>query len=143
MRLLFDTSVLISAAVKNGNNQEWCLKLTSRAGNPNEDIEGYVSAHTLAEYYKFFTGATPQQSPRKTNEAVLALRSFLTVVCLEAGDLDRVFERCVQNAVHGGTIYDALIAQAGIRAGVDYIATVNAKDFQRLGPDVRDILLVP
>lgn len=143
MKVLFDTSVLVGAAVKNGTNREWCLKLTGRARNLNENIEGFASAHTLAEYYKFFTGATPQQSSRKTCEAVLELRGFLTVVCLEERDLDQVFERCVQNAIHGGTIYDALIAQAGIKVGVDQIATLNAKDFKRLGSDVKNILLTP
>jgi predicted nucleic acid-binding protein len=40
----------------------------------------------------------------------------------------------------GGGIYDALIAQAAIKANVDVLLTLNANDFTRLGEDVAQLV---
>ena len=43
----------------------------------------------------------------------------------------------------GGAIYDALIAQAAIKAKVDQLLTLNPNHFTRLGNEVGRLILVP
>jgi hypothetical protein len=40
-------------------------------------------------------------------------------------------------------VFDALIAQAGLKVGVDRILTFNVQDFERLGDEVRGLIEVP
>lgn len=43
----------------------------------------------------------------------------------------------------GGGIFDALIAQAALKAEVDALFTLNPKHFTRLGPVIAQITQVP
>jgi predicted nucleic acid-binding protein len=43
----------------------------------------------------------------------------------------------------GGGIFDALIAQAALKAKVDCLITLNPKDFTRLGEEIAPIVQVP
>ncbi len=43
----------------------------------------------------------------------------------------------------GGSIYDALIAQAAINVGVDILLTLNPRDFIRFGETIAQIVQVP
>jgi predicted nucleic acid-binding protein len=43
----------------------------------------------------------------------------------------------------GAGIYDALIAQAAIKAEVDVLLTLNPNDFRRLGEDVAQLVRLP
>ena len=43
----------------------------------------------------------------------------------------------------GGGIFDALIAQAAVKASVDVLLTLNPKHFVRLGDEVSSIVQVP
>ena len=40
-------------------------------------------------------------------------------------------------------MYDAVIAQAALKAKVDRLVTLNPKDFVRLGDEVAEIVYVP
>jgi hypothetical protein len=42
-----------------------------------------------------------------------------------------------------GGIYDGLIAQAALKAGVDVLLTLNPNNFTRLGEDVRQLVQLP
>jgi len=42
-----------------------------------------------------------------------------------------------------GGIYDQLIAQAALKAGVDVLLTLNPNNFTRLGEDVRQLVQLP
>ena len=43
----------------------------------------------------------------------------------------------------GGGIYDGLIAEAALKAGVDVLLILNPNDFTRLREDVRQLVQVP
>ncbi len=42
-----------------------------------------------------------------------------------------------------GAIFDALIAQAALKANADQLLTFNAKHFSRLGEDIASIVVTP
>jgi predicted nucleic acid-binding protein len=51
--------------------------------------------------------------------------------------------RAVKANMPSGGVFDALIAEAAVKAQVDRILTFNAKDFRRLGEDVAALVWVP
>lgn len=65
------------------------------------------------------------------------------MVWLDENDFVDVFNRCQSQGIRGSTVYDALIAQAGIRVQVNQIVTLNRQHFIQLGPDVVSLLQEP
>ncbi|MBE9214378.1 hypothetical protein IQ247_17175 [Plectonema cf. radiosum LEGE 06105] len=43
----------------------------------------------------------------------------------------------------GGGMFDVVIAQAALKVGVDYLVTLNPKDFVRLGDEIAAFVKVP
>lgn len=64
-------------------------------------------------------------------------------VVLTVEDYEATVDRMVRLNLPGGGIYDALIAQAAIKANVDVLLTLNASDFTRLGEEVARLVQVP
>ncbi len=58
-------------------------------------------------------------------------------------DYDAAIDRMVALNLPGGGIFDALIAQAALKASVDVLLTLNPKHFVRLGEEVSAIVQVP
>lgn len=62
---------------------------------------------------------------------------------ITAEDYQATVSKMVSSSLPGGGIYDGLIAQAALKAGVDVLLTLNPNDFTRLGDDVRRLVQVP
>jgi hypothetical protein len=60
-----------------------------------------------------------------------------------AKDYQAAISQMVALKLAGGGIFDALIAQAAVRAKVDYLITLNPKDFIRLGEAIALLVKVP
>ena len=58
-------------------------------------------------------------------------------------DYDAAIDRMVALNLPGGGIFDALIAQAAVKASVDILLTLNPKHFVRLGEEISSIVQVP
>jgi predicted nucleic acid-binding protein len=54
-----------------------------------------------------------------------------------------VLQRLEKLNLVGGAIYDALIAQAALKAKAERLLTFNPSHFLRLGQDVEAVVLVP
>jgi predicted nucleic acid-binding protein len=99
----------------------------------------------MAELYSVLTGLrrTPRITPSTAQQLIEGdLRRF-TKVALTAEDYQAVIARLVALNLPGGSIFDALIAQAGIKADVEVLVTLNSKDFNRLGEDIAIRVQVP
>jgi predicted nucleic acid-binding protein len=141
VRLLFDTNILIAGSVPGHPNREGCLPLLQEV--VSRVTEGYISTHSLSEYYRYMTGkAQPQLSPKNTEKAIRQLLINFTAVSLDEGDYLAVFARMRIQSLHGAIVYDAIIAQAALKAEVDYIVTLNTYDFKRLGADVASLVFI-
>jgi hypothetical protein len=70
------------------------------------------------------------------------LNSFNKVV-LTAKDYQATVSKMVSLNLPAGGIYDGLIAQAALKAGVDVLWDLNPNNFTRLGEDVRQLGQLP
>jgi hypothetical protein len=65
------------------------------------------------------------------------------VGALDFEDYCAAIDRVSIAGMVSGAIFDALIAQATLKAEVDRILTFNVKDFRRLGDEVSQLVQVP
>ena len=109
-------------------------------------LEGVISAHSLAECYSVITGfPRPHRlSPAKTwqllQQDVLA---FMPVFALAADDYRDILQHLVKNGLAGGVTYDAVIAWVAMQTQVDQIITFNTRDFRRVVPTLTAQVITP
>lgn len=142
MKALFDTNVLVAIAFL---NHEWNALAAKQLDRVlDQEIIGCLSAHTLAEFY-----AVATRYPKTPMPALIA-KEFLDdtlqhfeIIELGAWDYNAVIARLSKLNLVGGAIFDALIAQAALKANADQLLTFNAKHFSRLGDDIAGIVVTP
>nr|WP_202895376.1 PIN domain-containing protein [Iningainema tapete] len=143
VKVLFDTSVLVAALVEDHPNYPQSLPWLQQARA--EQVKGFVSNHTLAELYASLTRLPriPKISPVLAQRLLRENLNKFDKVVLTVEDYEATVDRMVRLNIPGGGIYDALIAQAAIKANVDVLLTLNASDFTRLGEEVARLVQVP
>ncbi len=111
----------------------------------NEAISGYISTHSLAELYSVLTRLPLQKpiSPQQAYNGIMNnLKGFQTID-LDSDDYLNVIENISQLQITGGVIFDAIIAQAALKANVDILLTLNPKHFRRLGESIASLVQDP
>jgi predicted nucleic acid-binding protein len=132
MKYLFDTSVLVAAMMTGHQSHVFCLPMLQKA--QSKQIAGFISTHTLAELYSVLTRIPQTQiSPSLAQTLIKDNLKAFEFISLNAEDYTGAIALMVQHQLPGGGIFDALIAQAAMKADVDVILTLNAKHFIRLG----------
>jgi predicted nucleic acid-binding protein len=145
MRVFLDTSVLISAVIKQHVAHERAFTVLERTQN-KKDV-GIISVHSLAEMYAVLTKLpppyrhTPEQALLSVEENVL--KHFETVG-MGKSEYAALLREAAGTRIQGGTIYDALLLKAATKAGVEVIYTLNLKHFRAIAPpDIAVKLSVP
>ena len=141
---MFDTSVLTPGLIQtmdfHGRALPWLDKVA------NGEVEGLISTHSLAELYAKLTGMPlrPRTNPSRAFEIIQdrVLTAFETV-SLDADDYFIAVERTARLGISGGTIYDALIVQAAVKASAEQIVTSNERDFIRVSAGLPLQIVVP
>lgn len=135
-KILLDTSVLVAAMVESHpeHSKAFPYLRDARRGRFN----GIIAAHTLAELYAVLTSLPVQ--PRIGAEAAGRLieenlLGLFSVIVLSKSDYISIIKRLSERHVTGGATYDALIAHAAYKAGVDKLVTFNVEDFMRVCPE--------
>jgi predicted nucleic acid-binding protein len=113
-----------------------------RAGS----ITGVVSAHSLAEIYAVLTRLPVQ--PRITPQLALQviqhnIIGVCTIMALSSDDYVQIVSDLANSGLAGGVTYDAIAAYIAKQAQVDHLVTLNAKDFRRIYPELRDKIIEP
>jgi predicted nucleic acid-binding protein len=143
VRTLFDTSVLVAAFVATHPRHSVCLKKLQqvKAGQ----TEGFIAAHTLAETYSVLTRlpVRPPISPKLAQQLIRENLEGFEVISLSPSDYQVVIAQMVNLNLPGGAIYDALIAQAALRAKVEQLMTLNPDHFTRLSEEIAQLVLLP
>ncbi|MGA2269530.1 MAG: PIN domain-containing protein [Bryobacteraceae bacterium] len=144
MKVYFDTSVLVAAAVKGHAHHGPAFSALEESVAKGR--HGFMSAHGMAELYAVLTRApfTPAVYPSEAWQ--ILEQSFLPsmeVVALTAEEYRRVVRECASHGWAGGKIYDALHVQCARKAGCDRIYTFNVRDFQRLAPELQAKVCAP
>lgn len=139
-KTLVDTSTLIAALMSRHPMHGWADQHLTYA----EQGTVIISTHSLAEAFKVLTvyprdNLTPADAQQVLEETTAPYEK----VSLDHHDYFAVMERCTRQGLSGSVIFDALIAQAALKAGAEQLLTLNPKDFKRLGEDVAGILVHP
>lgn len=144
MRVMLDTSVLVAAMVESHPAYDRAFPWLQR-GQAGE-FDYIVASHTLAELYAVLTTlpVSPRLSPgtacRLIHENV---ERKARIIPLATADYAAVLRDMSERGLSGGVIYDALIARAAQKAGVDRLVTLNIEDFRRVWPDAGQRLITP
>ena len=110
-----------------------------------EQIQGLIATHTLAELYSVLTRlpVRPRISPELAQRLITENLERFEVIPLTTEDYQMVLAQMVSLNLTGGGIYDALIAQAAVKAEANTLLTLNPNHFTRLGEDMARLVQVP
>jgi predicted nucleic acid-binding protein len=139
VKVLFDTNVLVAAFVPQHPNYAVCRPWFQRA--KAGEFQGYVSLHSLAELYSVLTKLPLAEkiTPLAAQGIILPSLEGFVKVQLDVAD----YVAAIDVVTRYGLVSGAVIAQAGLKVGVDRILTFNVRDFERLGDAVRGLIQVP
>ena len=133
----YDTNVLVAAVLVN-HPQHLPAEAAVRKVQSRE-IQGWISAHTLAEFYAVLT-RLPVIPAIYPSEAWQILERDIfphfEVVSLTADEYRQTLQVCAAAGWTGGCVYDALHAAAARKAGCDQLYTFNLRHFRELAPDL-------
>jgi predicted nucleic acid-binding protein len=143
VRILFDTSALIPALVSGHANHSACLPYLNQA--LSGQIQDLISTHSLAELYSVLTRMPiePKPSTQQVQLILSDLLQYLEPIPLVSQDYQVAISNMVEFNLPGGGIFDALIAQAALKANADILLTLNAKHFTRLGSAIATLVRTP
>lgn len=143
MKVLYDTSVLVATLLVQHSNHAVALPKLELARRG--EVKSYLSTHSLAEIYSVITRLPEplRVSPTEADIAITDLLEYLEFMPLLIKDYQTAIARVRSLQFTGGSIFDTLIAQAGLKAGVDELMTLNPKDFTRLGNEIKGFVRVP
>jgi len=130
MKQFLDTSVLV----------ESCLSQSPKFAAADALVNGsevFTSAHALAEAYATLSGDPRLKlHPADAAQMVEDLATTVTVGALGVRDYRGLIASAPAKGIRGGTIYDALHAQAARRCGCHQIRTLNVPHFKHVAPDL-------
>jgi predicted nucleic acid-binding protein len=143
VKVLYDTSVLIAALLVEHSNHAVALSRLALARSG--EVRGYLSTHSLAELYSVMTRLPPplRVFPDEAIAMLSDLTDYLEPVPLVATDYQAAMVRMAQLKLVRGGVFDAVIAQSALKVDVDYLVTLNPKDFVRLGEVIAMLVQVP
>ncbi|MCY6490442.1 type II toxin-antitoxin system VapC family toxin [Leptolyngbya sp. GGD] len=143
VRVLFDTSVVIAAIVPVHPRHSECLPWLEQV--KSGEIQGVIAIRSYAKCFSTLTNLPlrPRISPAQAQRLITETLSSFEAIVLTIEDYQAAIAQMVNMGRAGGGVYDALIAQAALKAEVDTLLTLNAKDFTRLGESVSRLVQVP
>jgi predicted nucleic acid-binding protein len=144
MKALLDTSVLVAALVEPHPEHQralpWLTKVKSRT------TELVISSHTIAELYAVLSTlpVSPRILPglawRLIHESI---EPHVSIVSLTSSEYIATIKHMSDMGLTGGAVYDALIAKAAKKSGVDRLVTFNVGDFKRVWPEGAARIVAP
>ena len=134
--MLADTSLLVAGMVESHPAHIRALPWLQRAKSGEVDL--LICSHSLAELYAVLT--TLPVRPRIGADLARRLirdnvESCCRIVSLSGRDYQSVLNRQSSLGLIGGTMYDALIAHAAQKAGVENLLSLNEAHFRRVWPE--------
>ena len=144
MKFFLDTSVLVAALVR--RHPQHVRGFSVFRSVVEGEHEGYVSTHTLAEFYAVIT-RLPVRPAVQSSEAMLMIERDILAHCrlieLDTEDYRTTLAKAAENGWRGGSIYDALLLRCAAKADPDRIYTFNVADFVRLAPELANRICAP
>jgi predicted nucleic acid-binding protein len=143
MKVLFDTNILVASTIEAHPHHSISLPWIQQVRN--RIIQGYISTHSIAELYAVMTRIPLAQplNPQQIYELIVNNLESFHPVDLESNDYLEIIRNVAILNITGGGIYDAIIAQAALKANVDMLLTMNSKHFTRLGENIARLVREP
>ncbi len=134
MKRFFDTSVLVAVFYGDHPAHEAAIQCFQEA-TPKT---AFCAAHSVAELYAVMTRlpVRPTIAPEQCMLFVNDLRERFTLVSLTGAEYVATVASAAKAGLSGGKVYDALILACAGKAGAEVVYTLNAKDFERIAPDL-------
>jgi predicted nucleic acid-binding protein len=145
MKTMFDTSILVAAMVSTHQHHGRAAPWLQRAHA--SEFPWFIGAHSLAECYATLSapvrslGFPPPMGAWIIRENLTHRPA--TIVDLTAIDYQTTIEKVAGLGLSRGMIYDALLATAAQKAGVERLFTFNVKHFLRVWPEGSQIIVAP
>jgi predicted nucleic acid-binding protein len=129
--------VLIAAFVESHPKHKHALSslLKAKAGV----FQLLVSSHTVLEVYSVLTSAPfkPKITPIIAKQLIENnIKNIAKTIYLTDKDYFKIVEKMSNSNFSGGVVYDAIVVECALKAKVDEILTLNAKDFLRLTNEI-------
>jgi predicted nucleic acid-binding protein len=142
LKILIDTNVLIAAAFL---NHEWNSKAALQVEKViNQEVTGFISAHSIAEFYAVATRYPLSPMPTTAVQQFLDdTLQYFEIIELSSADYKTVIAQVSQLGLVSGAIFDALIAHAALKAKVNQLVTFNPKHFTRIGIEIEKLVYTP
>lgn len=86
---------------------------------------------------------SPRITPVQAQSLITGISPQLEIIPLLSDDYLAAIAQMVTLNLPGGGIYDALIAQAALKAKADILLTLNPNHFTRLGSAITTLVQVP
>ena len=145
MKIFFDTNVLVAASERNHPQYGPARPALLRVAR-GQDV-GYMSSHSIAEFYASLTRLPVQPRIHPLEAAELSLKTLCPISssCLSASRTTCSAMNAVATAGWAGAkIYDALLLRCAETSGASRIYTFNLADFRQLAPaNLRDKISAP
>ena len=142
LKALFDTSSFVVALFQPHPQHERALPWLERV--IKKEIVGYISLHTLAEFYRTFTGAQLKIPPEITLAVIeQSILPHFQVIPLDEADYTFMLHELVNLKLAGAIIYDAIISSAAWKVQADFIVTFNKKHFDSINPNKTTRIIEP
>jgi predicted nucleic acid-binding protein len=130
MKPFLDASVLVEACLAQSPKFGAADVLVSTAG-------AVTSAHALAEAYATLSGdGRLKISPGDAAQMLAELITGLQIYGLSAKSYVELIENAPAKGIRGGSVFDAIHAQAAREANCTEIHTLNVRHFQHVAPDI-------
>jgi predicted nucleic acid-binding protein len=141
---MLDTSVLVASMVRAHPRHARSVRWHGRAKRGEHAF--LVAAHTLAELHAVLTRLplSPRIEPAMARRLVHEnVEQPAKIVTLRGSDYGAVLRSVSDLGLAGGIVYDALIARAAERSGVDRLLTLDPEHFLRVWPAGKKIVRTP
>ena len=134
MKLFFDTSVLVAVFYGDHPAHEAAIQCYQDA-NPRTSC---CAAHSVAELYAVMTRlpVRPAIAPEQCMLFINDVRERCALVGLTGAEYLATVASAARAGLPGGKVCDALILACAGKAGAEVVYTLNARDFERIAPDL-------
>ena len=144
MKILFDTSVIVSALIESHPSHERAFPWLKKARAKEYDL--IVAAHTIAELYAVLSTLPikPRISPLIARKLISEnIETVGKIISLTPREYITVIKQISELGLAGGITYDALIAKVAQKANVEKLLTLNVDHFTRVWPDGDKLIVMP
>jgi len=144
MKILFDTSVIVSALIESHPSHERAFPWLKKARAKEYDL--IVAAHTIAELYAVLSTLPikPRISPLIARKLISEnIETVGKIISLTPREYITVIKQISELGLAGGSTYDALIAKVAQKANVEKLLTLNVDHFTRVWPDGDKLIVMP